>query len=82
VVSKIKNSFNLIIQKINQLKIGNNGQWWHMLLIPTLGRQKQADLCESEASMLYRASSRTARATQRNPVSKNKSIYIYIYIYI
>ena len=35
-----------------------------------LGRQKQADLCEFEASLDYRASSRTARATQRNPVSK------------
>ena len=28
------------------------------------------DLCEFEASLIYRVSSRTARATQRNPVSK------------
>ena len=31
------------------------------------------DLCELEASLVYKASSRTARAvTQRNPVSKSK----------
>jgi hypothetical protein len=38
-----------------------------MLLIPALGRQR-----EFEDSLVYRVSSRTARATQRNPVSKNK----------
>ena len=33
--------------------------------------QRQADLCEFEASLVYKASSRTARAvTQRNPVLK------------
>lgn len=32
-------------------------QWWHMLF---------------EASLVYRASSRIARATKRNPVSKSK----------
>jgi hypothetical protein len=30
------------------------------------------DLCEFEASLVYRVSSRTARAIQRNPVSKKK----------
>ena len=30
------------------------------------------DLCEFEASLIYIVSSRTARAIQRNPVSKNK----------
>jgi hypothetical protein len=39
-------------------------------LIPALGWQRQADLCEFKASLVYRVSSRTARATQRNPVSK------------
>jgi hypothetical protein len=29
-------------------------------------------ISEFEASLVYRASSRTARATQRNPVSKNQ----------
>jgi hypothetical protein len=33
------------------------------------GRQ----ISEFEASLVYRVSSRTARATQRNPVSKNKN---------
>ena len=40
--------------------------------LPTLGRQKQAELCEFEASMDYRVSSRTAKVLLRNPVSKNK----------
>jgi hypothetical protein len=46
------------------------GQWWHTPLIPALGRQRQA-ISEFEASLVYRVSSRTARATQRNPVSKS-----------
>jgi hypothetical protein len=29
-------------------------------------------ISEFEASLVYKVSSRTARATQRNPVSKNK----------
>jgi hypothetical protein len=40
-----------------------------MPLIPALGRQRQG-ISEFEASLVYRVSSRTARATQRNPVSK------------
>jgi hypothetical protein len=30
------------------------------------------DLCEFEASLVYRVSSKTARATQRNPVLKSQ----------
>jgi hypothetical protein len=30
-------------------------------------------ISEFEASLVYKVSSRTARATQRNPVSKNKN---------
>jgi len=42
-----------------------------MPLIP-IGRQSQADLCEFEASLVYKASSRTIEAViQRNPVSEN-----------
>jgi hypothetical protein len=52
-------------------------QWCQRLggtpLIPTLGRQRQVDLCELEASLVYRVSSRVARATHRNPVLKNKA---------
>ena len=39
-------------------------------LIPALGRQRQADLCEFKPTLVYEVSSRRARATQRNPVSK------------
>ena len=42
-----------------------------MPLIPALGRQRQADF-ELEASLVYKVSSRTARAIQRNPVLKNQ----------
>jgi hypothetical protein len=40
-------------------------QWWRSPLIPALRRQRQADF-----SLVYRVSCRTARDTQRNPVSK------------
>jgi hypothetical protein len=33
-------------------------------LVPTLRKQRQADLCEFQASMVYRVSSKTARVTQ------------------
>jgi hypothetical protein len=46
-----------------------------MPLILEPGRQKQVDLCDFEASLVYRASYRTDRATQRNPVlGRNKSV--------
>lgn len=42
-------------------------------LIPALKRHMQTDLCESEASLIYLVSSKTARSvTQRNPVLKKK----------
>ena len=40
----------------------------HLPLILTLGRQRQADLCDFEASLVYRVSARTVKAAQRNPV--------------
>ena len=46
------------------------GQWWRTPLTPALGRLRQADFWVS--SLVYRVSSRTARSTQRNPVSKNQ----------
>jgi hypothetical protein len=46
-----------------------------MLLVPALRRQRQSDLSEFEASLVYRVSSRTARATQRDPVSKTNENY-------
>ena len=48
------------------------GQWWRMPVIPALGRYRQADVCEFEVSLDYKVSSRIARATQRNPILKNK----------
>ena len=45
-----------------------------MPLISALGIQEQVDLCEFKAILVYRRSSRTARAiTQRNLVLKNKT---------
>ena len=40
-------------------------------LILALGRQRQADLCEFEAGLVYRVSSRTVRAAQIHLISKN-----------
>jgi hypothetical protein len=37
--------------------------WWCTPIFPALGRQRQEDLCEFEASLDYIVSSRTARAT-------------------
>ena len=39
-----------------------------MPLVPELRRQRKMDLCEFQDSLVYRGSSRTARATKRNPV--------------
>jgi hypothetical protein len=48
-------------------------QWWHTPLIPALGRQSRW-ISEFEASLVYKMSSRTARAIQRNPVSKRNPL--------
>jgi hypothetical protein len=41
-----------------------------MPLISALGRQRLVDLCQFEASLIYRTSSRTARVTRGNPFLK------------
>jgi hypothetical protein len=56
----------------NLLKNPLSRAWWCTPLIPALGRQRQV-ISEFEASLVYRVSSRTARATQRNPASKNQN---------
>ena len=38
-------------------------------MIPALGRQRQEDLCEFKASLVYRVYSTTARTIERDPVS-------------
>jgi hypothetical protein len=46
--------------------------WWHTPLIPALrgiGRQ----ISEFKASLVYKVSSRAARAIQRNPVLKKQT---------
>jgi hypothetical protein len=48
------------------------GQWWCMPLIPAHGRQRQANLCEFQASLVCRARSSTASVTHRNSASKKK----------
>jgi hypothetical protein len=45
--------------------------WWRTpLILHSGGRGRQ--ISEFEASLVYRVSSRTTRATQRNPVMKKK----------
>jgi hypothetical protein len=44
-----------------------------MPLISAPRMQRQVDLCDFKTSLVYRDSSRIARATQRNPVSKTKA---------
>jgi hypothetical protein len=46
---------------LSQNKCVKAGQWWHTPLVPALWRQKQMDLCEFKASLVYRASSRHPR---------------------
>jgi hypothetical protein len=46
---------------------------WCTPLVPALRRQRQMDLCEFKASLVYIVSSRTAWTTQWEPVSKNKT---------
>ena len=47
-------SLNHIFKNINLTR-----QCWHTPLIPTLGGQREVNLCEFKASLVYRASSRT-----------------------
>jgi hypothetical protein len=49
-----------------------------MPLIPALGSQRQVDICEFEASLVYKESSRTARAvTQRNCLKRQNNTIQY-----
>jgi hypothetical protein len=50
--------------------------WWYTPLIPALGSQhlggRDRRISEFQDSLVYKVSSRKARATQKNPVLKNK----------
>ena len=46
---------------------------WYTHLILALRRQRQEDLCEFEDCLVYRVSSRTARAIWRDPFSKDQN---------
>ena len=48
-------------------------RWCHTPLIPAL-RQRQVELCEFKASLVYRVSSRAARAMWIDNVSKKIKI--------
>lgn len=51
-------------------------QWWHMPFIAALGRPRQADLYESEVSLVYRASSRQPGLHKEKPCLKqNKRLH-------
>jgi hypothetical protein len=54
---------------MNEVKIGNYS--WAVVAHAYLGGRGRW-ISEFEASLVYRVSSRTARATQRNPVSKKQ----------
>jgi hypothetical protein len=62
---------------VNHVKLKNCGQvrWVSRAFSPST--QRQADLCEFKASLDYRVSSMTARVTQRDLVSKNKTIFFF-----
>ena len=48
-----------------------------MPVVPALGRQRQVDLWEFEAILVYKSKSRTgSKAIQRNPVLKIKTKFI------
>ena len=60
-------------EEIIQLKMKVVSQAeWHMPLILALRRYRQTYFYEFEASMVYKVSSRTVKAMERNPVSKKK----------
>ena len=63
------NSFKMFLSII-QIKVKKvlAGQWWLMPLIPALGISYMRKISEIKARLVYRASSRTARVTQKNSI--------------
>ena len=46
--------------------------WWLLPVILALERQRQADFCEFKASLVYRVSSRIAKAHRETLSQKNR----------
>jgi hypothetical protein len=46
--------------------------WWHVTLIPALWKERQLDLCEFEASLVYRVSSLNSQGYTEKPCLKTK----------
>jgi hypothetical protein len=51
-------------------KLRQGWVWWHMTLIQELSGSSDKDFCEFEAILVYIESSKIARTTKRDPVSK------------
>ena len=62
--------------KVNPKKKNTAGRWWRTPLIPTLGRQKQADLCEFEASLGYRKKQKQNQTQSKQTNKKPPSPYV------
>jgi len=54
-------------------KKGEDRAWWFRPLTLALRRQRQVNLCEFKASLVYRMSSKTARETLLSLKNKNKT---------
>jgi hypothetical protein len=69
-VKEMNKTDQVLKMKIKAIK--NAEQCWCTPLIPALRRQRQTgrgrQISEFKASLVYRVSSRTARAIKRNPV--------------
>jgi hypothetical protein len=62
-----KKTVSFSLKKKKAFTLGS--EWWYAFNPST---QQQAELCEFEASLVYRGSSRTARATWRLPILKKQ----------
>jgi hypothetical protein len=66
--SHLSSPQNIYLKIFNKKIVRHGGGAYPV--IPALRRQRKAGLCEFEANLFCRVSSRTTRATQRNSVSK------------